>query len=461
MVLYVYTKITVKGIQLSFKRGAVSSRLEAVFPHDVWGRFPSELKSVLRDNLAYLSSVELALMFGEQNVEYDTPFPLFKPFLNELFLRSLTYAGDCDMGKGSYYVTLFNAMNFSFQGERLPLRSQSFPLRGGVSINTMSFGKESLLGLGLAREIGLKAVPVMVMEPDLDVAFRGERIKSYAHQHFNGLMEQFQKEFAINIVTVQNQLASLRCNVLWNLDDSALGDAAMLTQYLFLLLPLAYYYNAGLIVFGNEYSSDDVYMSKDNVKCSTTFDQSAEWMEHMNALTSIIFQGKVVPTSLVQPLREMAVCKVLYQRYPALAKYQMSCFVDEDGGKHSRWCRACAKCACCYVFMRALGFDPRVVGFGEMFSLKYKDLYAIFNRKDNTYYSSPLAVEEQLLAFHLAIKRGATGELVDLYKEKFGIKIAAREKELRRKYLTVQQPQNIPNDLWKKLKPIFEEELQK
>ncbi|MEK6938948.1 MAG: hypothetical protein AABX04_07965 [Nanoarchaeota archaeon] len=459
----VNTKINLRGIELIFSNPSVNRRLEVEFPEGVWENFPDKLKEIWTHNLVYLATVELTLMFKAKEIRYNTPFPLLKPFFDELFMKSFTYSGDVDSEQSFRYHQQLLNLNFSFS-ENAPSYQTIAPKVEESSINTLTFGKESLLSLGLAREIGLNPVPITVIDNDLDVEFRGEKIKSFTNKHLWNLIPKLEKELNLKVNTVKNELCKLRCNVEWDLDDTDLGSANVITEFLFLCLPFSYSHHSKYIVFGNENSCNKYYYSKEGVKCYAVYDQSPDWITHLNALTNILTQGKVQVVSLVQPLHEMAVAKVLYQRYPHLAKYQTSCHADELSAEENRWCHACAKCATCYVFMKGLGFNPEQVGLKDMFKLEYKHLFSLFNtHKDISqgYYSMQLARDEQLFAFHLAAKRGAQGELMDLFKKEFGKEAAAREEELREEIFKLHEPENIPLELWDKLKPIFEKELKK
>ena len=51
--------------------------------------------------------------------------------------------------------------------------------------------------------------------------------------------------------------------------------------------------------------------------------------------------------------------------------------------------------------------------------------------------------------------------MIDLFKENLYVEAESREEELRNEFLKVHLPENIPTELWKKIKPIFDEELKK
>ncbi len=449
-----------KGIEITLAKGADKHTFKLEFPEEAWKVFPIASKNFLRDNLSFLSSIELGVMFNARKIKYNTPLPLFKSFFMEMLLRCLLYSGDCDSKRTVEYITRLCNLELVFKSDKAASHSLNITTTE-KSINTLTFGKESLLGFALAKEIGLDPVPAIIIEPDSDVVYRNVHLRTFEEVHKNKLIPEFEKEFALKVQRIRNEWWFLRDYTLWDLDKTDLGWSSQLTQYLFFLLPLNYAFSSKYMIYGNEYSCDTSYYSEEGFKCHLVYDQSPEWMGHMNTILNTITGGTVKATSLVQPLHEIAVAKLLYQRYPQYAKYQMSCHADNENAKKSRWCCSCAKCATCFAYMNALGFDPISAGLKEdMFSIKFKDLYCIFNTGKEIY-SNPLGKEEQLFAFHLAAKRGVKGELIDLFIEKYGIDTAAREEEFRNEFFKVHRSLNIPNHLWKKLKPIFEEELKK
>ncbi len=458
-VFNISTTITDKGLHFSFKTGSQHHEYDINFPEESWKEFPYNYKLLLRDNLAHLSFLDLGIMHNIKKLNYDTPLPLFKSFFMEVILRNLLFYGDCDSVKTVEYITRLCNLELSFKGDHSP------PCTFGKetkerAINTLTFGKESLLGWGLAKELGLDPVPVTIIEPDLNtITNQGERIISYENKHKNALIVPFEKEFNTKVYKIINDLGEIRCYANWGVDETDLGWSTILTQYLFLLLPINYKENAKYMIFGNE-NDDCYYVTKDGFRCNPAYEQTKEWMKHMNTMLHNVTQSEVQPTSLVQPLHEIAVCKILYQRYPDVAKYQMSC---PDGAKNQRWCCNCHKCATCFIFMKAHGYDPALAGLPDMLSNDYKELFPLFTevKEGRTYYSSGLVRDELLFSFLLATKKGATGDLIDNFKENYMEEAIQREKELRNYFFNISPQFNIPPHLWKKLKPIFEEELAK
>jgi len=143
------TKMLPKGMQIHFFNQKYDRDLEVEFPPEVWKNFP--FKEIWAQNMAYLATVELALMFKEKEVKYNFPFPLFKSFFDELFMKSFTYSGDVDCEQSFRYIKDLINLNSQFNEKLVPANFTA-PAVKEKSINTLTFGKESLLSLGLARK---------------------------------------------------------------------------------------------------------------------------------------------------------------------------------------------------------------------------------------------------------------------------------------------------------------------
>jgi len=458
--LKVDTLLHPKGLSLTLTQDSFSREFKLFYPAFIWDSFPNSSKLVLRDHISLLSTMELGIMHELNAQRYNTPMPLLKSFFMELLVRNLFYCGDADKDKINAYLARFSRLQYSFEQNVQAMRISPFLTTEG-SVNTLTFGKESLVCFGLSKEIGLNPKPVTITEPDWNYIYKGETIRTFENKHKSILIDAFEKEFAVSVHKVHNNFGYLRSFGHWGMDVTELGWTSQLTEYLFFLLPFNYYYRSKYMVFGNEYSCDSSYVNNEGYKCSVVYDQSSEWVSHMDVMLRALTRGSVQVTSLVQPLHEIAVTKVLYQRYPELAKYQLSCHVDFDSAEYSRWCGQCSKCARCYVFMKALGFDPALVGLKEMSTQSHKKYFSLFKtlKEMRGFDSLGFGRDEQLFAFFLAVERGVSGELFDLFKKKYYKEAKKREESLRKEFFTVHEPTNIPPELWKKLKPIFEEEL--
>ncbi|MBS3170130.1 hypothetical protein J4210_06630 [Candidatus Woesearchaeota archaeon] len=459
--LQVSTKTREEGITLALRQGPFYRRFKILFPPEIWKACPEQLKTAIRNNIAFLSSMELGVTFSLPQINYDTPFPELKSAFRELLFNLLLFDAHADQKKTDEYLRRFANTTYTFS-ETAPPKAESWNTKER-SINTMTFGKESLVSFGLAEELGLRPQLVTISEPDWNVIYRNQHFRTFECKHKEHLIREFEAEFDVKIHNVHNGLGDLRFYGHWDIDETEMGWNSQLTEFLLLLTPFNSFYNSRYMIFGHEQSCNDVYVNKDGFRYNPFYDQSSEWIRHMSAMLHTITNGSTQALSLVQPLHEIAVSRILYQRYPQLAKYQMSCHLDNDGAEKNRWCNNCSKCALCFIFMKALGFDPAAVGLKELLSLKSKKLYPLFSnyvpqaeRKADEPHE-----DEQLLAFFLATERGVKGELMELFKEKFYAEAKEREAELKETYFGVHEPKNIPASLWKKIKPIYEEELGK
>jgi hypothetical protein len=169
--------------------------------------------------------------------------------------------------------------------------------------------------------------------------------------------------------------------------------------------------------------------------------------------------------SLVEPLHEIAIIKILHHRYPEIGKYQMSCGEVEVEKIENRWCQNCSKCARIYIFLLANGIDPKKVGFKvDMLDLKYKNKFSVFNGKNEKTYGydkSLLGRDEQLLAFLLAFERGVKGKLIEIFKKNYLKEAKEREKELRKKFFGIHSTRTLPEELKDKVLKIYREELRR
>lgn len=457
--LFISTKTREEGLSLALRQGPFYKRFKVLFPPEIWNACPERLKTTIRNNLAFLSSQELSITFNLPGIQYDTPFPELKSAFRELLFNLLLFDAQADKKKTEEYLRRFANTTFSFTESALP-KVEALNTKER-SINTMTFGKESLVSFGLAEELGLRPQLVTVSEPDWNVIYRNEHFRTFEYKHKERLMKQFEAEFDVKIHRIHNGLGDLRFYGHWDIDETELGWASQLTEFMLLLLPFNSFYNSRYMIFGHEQSCNDYFISKEGFRYNPYFDQSSDWIQHMNSMLHSITNASVQATSIVQPLHEIAVSKILYSRYPQLAKYQMSCHQDNEGAEQNRWCNSCAKCALCHIFMKALGFDHTTVGLKDLLSLKHKKLYPLFSnhtpfseRKNNEPHE-----DEQLLAFFLATERGVQGELIEYFKQTLYTEAKEREAELKATYFGIHEPRNIPTPLWKRTKLIFEEEL--
>src|SRR5690606_10354049 len=118
------------------------------------------------------------------------------------------------------------------------------------------------------------------------------------------------------------------------------------------------------------------------------------------------FGGDRSVNSLIEPLMDMMVQRILVKRYPQYAPYQMSCFAQTSSAANYHWCQDCAVCAKMYVLCVGGGVDPAAVGFTvDMLGAGNRRFFTLFGASSSLPYArSELALEVQLFAFYCAAK---------------------------------------------------------
>jgi len=424
------------------------------YPENIWCNFSDEMKDFFTDNYLFLKSIHLPLILNVNNLKLNTSTPLLKSFFLTMQFMDIPNLGDFDdIQPENIFKKFFNA-NFKFNDGHIKYPNANFNLNENTSILSSSFGKDSLLSLALARELNLDNHPVWIEE-------KGAPIEN---NYKRKLVKKFQEEFKINTEIIRNETMLLHSyNYLKISNERKYILSHLLTEYAFILIPFLYNYGAEFLLFGNEKSCNETYMSKNGYKCYPVFDQSIIWMEEINKILNIILGKQIHVSSLVEPIHDLAIIKILHNRYPEFAKYQYSCFPDETTvNSFKRWCCHCSKCARLYIIFKALSINTKKLGFRNgILSKKYMQHYSIFgsNKDSSSFDSSGVGRDEQLLAFLLAARNHVKGELIDEFKKRFMKEVEDREDELRKKFFSIHKSVTIPKKLKTQLLSIYKEEL--
>ena len=319
------------------------------------------------------------------------------------------------------------------------------------AIISMSFGKDSLLTYALAEEIGLDPEIVYIIEDSF----------TYEQKHKTEIGLKFENEFGKKLHILSHETGKLRNYDYLKLPKSEYGWGLQSTEYALDLLPFAYAFNRKYLLFGNEQSTAETYFDeKYQWLVNTCYDQSPNWSVQLNQLIKTITGNSVQTGSIIEPLMDLLVQRILVHRYPQYAKYQMSCFSENEFGKNYKWCQNCNVCATIYLLCKAMKIDPKIVGFTkDLLSYEYKNHYTVFDTERN-YCNSGLINEEQLFAFYLACKNGISSELTDYFKEtSLYAETKENEDDLRKKFFRLYESFSNQKELKETVLSIFKEEL--
>ena len=130
--------------------------------------------------------------------------------------------------------------------------------------------------------------------------------------------------------------------------------------------------------WAHEQSCNDFFTDSEGYSINPVFEQSRRWLLTSNNLARDLGSNATF-SSIIEPIHEIAIMKILHKRYPRIAKFQTSCELSEKPKGDGRWCENCSKCGRIYMFLLAHGINPKTVGFKhDLTRQKYHHLYALF-----------------------------------------------------------------------------------
>ena len=447
--LAIKSEITDEGITISTK----GKKYKIVYPKEIWNDYSETNKEFLLDNLTFIKTCYLAASQNKKGIIYSTSLPLMDTFNFKSTMYDIPSTAMMDNAKTAEYIKRFLNSDFIFSSydaviPEITRRRKQAQKKKTVAVIPFTAGKESLLTLGLCLELGIKPVPVYIDEDP----------EHPETKHKEDIMKTIEKDYGIKVYRLTSETGKrLR---LGENPDNNWGIGSQMIGYLLELMPFVEYFDADYVLFGNEYGCEEFIYDKEGYKSSFCFDQRSEWTKQMSSITKLITNNRTEVGSIVSPLYEIGLLKILHTRYPFLAQMQMSCFSDTEEGKDNIWCGNCPKCGWLFAFFKALGIDTYKVGYkDDMFKKAYIKNFSVFGG-DETYSKEALGngAEEQAFAMCLAAERGEKGELIEEFK-KMPVydKIKANFKNLQKKYFSQYESVTVPYELKERLMDLFEE----
>ncbi|MFX0039003.1 MAG: hypothetical protein ACFFCY_01710 [Promethearchaeota archaeon] len=447
--LEIYSTNTKTGFQIEFQGVQYSN----IYGKKIWNLTPNQTCEALKDNLVLATTMHLPLIYNRNKIIYYSGRPLLEPYFLQNFLKDIPSCTEVDGLSTDEIIYKFLNTEFQFINPEIVVPSDR-PVEGAYkALIGMSFGKDSLLTYAVADELDLKPEMIYVVEQSL----------TYEEKHKKNLATEFKKEFAKELHILTHETGKLRDYNYLKLPKSEFGWGLQNTEYALEFIPFAYAFNGKYIFFGNEQTTAASYMDSSNRwLIYPAYDQSHLWTVHINQITQIFSNHSVNTGSLIEPLMDMMIQRILVNRYPAIAKYQMSCFTENEYGKDYHWCHHCSVCAKMYLLCVGSGIDPKLIGLkNNMLKKEFKELYTLFGGKSNlTYANTEIARDEQLFAFYSATKKGVKGDLIDEFKKEGLFQEAkSREDELFTKFCSIYEPISLPKELKNEVMSIYKEEI--
>lgn len=422
-----------------------------LYPTKVWKNFTSN-KSLYPswiDNLVYARTVNFVLNQENKNIYFNFPLPMLKTFFDISMFYDVPRIMDEDGVRLKHIIkkilnskTIFESHNTEFPSHKNTLQESA--------VIAASFGKDSLLSYGLAKEIGLNPKLVFVDDKYNDAESNLKR----------SLMKKFSKEVD-NVFVIEDETDKFYDKKSLNKDGLSSCSTNAMNLYTMMLLPFNFFFKSKYIVLGNEQNLNDYFIDKNGIRCYPSPDQTSDWIKQQEIFISLLSSNKAKVVSLIEPLYNIAEMKILHNRYKNIGKYQMSCMLEGLKTTKKIWCEKCSMCCKAFLFFKALNINPKKYGYtNDLFKKKYSIYYPLFNKKGTrTYEKPPRSRDEQLFSFYLAYKNNAKGHLINEFRRKFLSEAKKREDELYKTFYGIHKAITIPNKIKGKLMSIFKEEL--
>jgi hypothetical protein len=225
-----------------------------------------------------------------------------------------------------------------------------------------SGGKESLLTLGLLREIGCDTYPIFVNESGRHwlTALNAYRHLAASHPGTGRVWTNSDRVFAWflrRLPFVRQDFANVRSDEypirLWTV-----------AVFLFGVLPLMRVNRVGRLLIGDEFDTTRRAYHRGIPHYDGLYDQS----RYFDQMVGRYFQRKgfaVAQFSAVRNLSEPLVQKILAERYTDLFEHQVSCHATHQDGVRVRPCGRCEKCRRVVGMLVAFQLDPKRCGYTD------------------------------------------------------------------------------------------------
>jgi len=449
--LNVRAKLTTRGLDIIVNQ----EHFPITYPKEIWQAYPQSAKEILMDNLAYSATIFLPQMLGLGEITYQTARPLSEVFLfkNAIYDTSIS-AIDDKQSSVSYLKSFFNTQ-FIFASARIKVPStihfKKTLRKKRTALVPFCFGKESLLTMSLCQEIGVRPILIYCVEP----------ANTYEYHHKKKLIKEFKLATGRDVYVVNYQPGIFRSGRHWNLNTD-LGWGLHTTDYVLLMLPFAHYFKADYLLLGNEQQCSESFINTEGLLTFiAAYDQHHDWTPQQALLASLLLGRRLEVGSLVDPLYELAITKILHHRYSDIARFQMSCLADNDKARQRRWCQSCSKCVEMFAYLSAFGFDFKKVGFTlNLFDRAHYPIYrSLLFQSDPLIPLTSYCDEETELSLYLATLHGCHGYTLERFRTKLLPLIVGRIGQLTKKYLGIHPTSVIPGEIKDKVLQIFREEL--
>ncbi len=223
-----------------------------------------------------------------------------------------------------------------------------------------SGGKDSLLSYGLINEIGREVHPIFVNESGRHWftalnAYRyfKENIPNTARVWVNS--DRLFAWMLQRMPFIRKDFANIRSDEypirLWTV-----------AVFLFGVLPLLRKRGIGRLLIGDEYDTSVRKTTRGIPHYDGLYDQSI-YFDHALSRYFMRKGWNISQFSVLRPLSELLIEKILVERYPDLQRHQTSCHATHKEEERVYPCGQCEKCRRIVAMLKAIGADPVQCGY--------------------------------------------------------------------------------------------------
>jgi creatinine amidohydrolase/Fe(II)-dependent formamide hydrolase-like protein/7-cyano-7-deazaguanine synthase in queuosine biosynthesis len=223
-----------------------------------------------------------------------------------------------------------------------------------------SGGKDSLLSFGLLRDMKKEAHPIFINESGRHwyTALNAYRDFARKYPETARVWTNADRVFAWmlrHLPFVRQDFATVRSDEypirLWTV-----------AVFLFGALPLIKKRGLGRLIIGDEHDTTDRHSFQGITHYNGLYDQS-RYFDNALSRYFILKGWNIVQFSMLRPLSEILIEKILVQRFPELQQHQMSCHATHIEKERVFPCGRCEKCRRIVGMLVALGEDPTRCGY--------------------------------------------------------------------------------------------------
>lgn len=223
-----------------------------------------------------------------------------------------------------------------------------------------SGGKDSLLSYGLCNEIGTEVHPIFVNESG-----RHWFTALNAYRYFQKNVPNTARVW-VNSDRIFTWMLGRMPFIRKNFSDIRSDEYPIrlwtVAVFLFGVLPLMRKRSIGRLIIGDEFDTT----VPSNFKGIKHFDGLYDQSIYFDNTLSRFFLRKgwaISQFSILRPLSELLIEKILWERYPALQEHQTSCHATHKADDRVIPCGKCEKCRRIVAMLTAIGADPERCGY--------------------------------------------------------------------------------------------------